>query len=564
MEKAVVCGSENLRNIFRRQHGFYHWQPYASPASQLKGIDLLIVEEKPRRGDLDGFTDGYRFIQDLRVDAGCELPIILVLSSVQGTDSPHKDLIAEDPFVYTMPSAKVIQHSAPKDFNKYFPPPIPKEESDLWFTDLRLTLYQDEGYIDELRHQILGLLEKLKSWEGPDEWYKVRQLISKTRRVVEEWHLNNHLPKLDIALGDSFPKLRPMDLRPIIKDWYDQLHDLVRRQPGTVALPGQPSASVLYISDEQAHQDMLKEQLGTLSSDLVLDFLFAEDLKSARQEAKALPNNHLVTVIADFRFRDKQTGKRGQRNGIMIIDQLRREYPNWQYLLLSNFPVRSYKPLMPSYPLQIFSKDDVLKKASTLLRELAAAIIAYHNQQRAQLEDEWPAALSSKEDDLWSNLYKAYITLPDFKKREMWLSEQAETLIEDMLQHKTVEGAWKWSLRRPLSRVTGSKGASRQSRKNRMTINLSRLEERLLFRRVCIGYLAVSPKKRAKPRALFDTKEAYEQIAKLTCAHRQGEGTDKTLFSCSRILPSKAYDKNSPYITMHESRWLARFIKKHL
>lgn len=185
MEKAVVCGSENLRNIFKRQHGFYHWQPYASPASQLKGIDLLIVEEKPRRGDLDGFTDGYRFIQDLRVDASCELPMILVLSSVQGTDSPHKDLIAEDPFVYTMPSAQVIQHSAPKDFNKYFPPPIPKEESDLWFTDLRLTLYQDEGYIDELRHQILGLLEKLKSWEGPDEWYKVRQLISKTRRVVE-------------------------------------------------------------------------------------------------------------------------------------------------------------------------------------------------------------------------------------------------------------------------------------------------------------------------------------------------------------------------------------------
>lgn len=563
MERAAVCGSENLRNIFTRQHGFCHWKPYFSQASQLKDIDLLIVEEKPKRGDLDGFTDGYRFIQDLRVDAGCELPIILVQSTLQGGTSPQKDLIAQDPFVYTMAGENLIKHSSPKDFKKYFPPRIPKEESDKWFTDLRLTLYQNEGYIDELRHQILGLLEKLERWDGPDGWEKVDQLLSKTKRVLQEWHLSHHLPELDISFAGHFRDLRPKALRPIIKDWYDQLHALVRRKPGTAVIPGQPSAYVLYISDEHAHQEMLKEQLGTLSTDLLLEFIFAEDLKSAQQEARALPGNHPVTVIADFRFRDKQTGKRGRRNGIMIIDQLRRDYPDWQYLLLSNFPVRSYKPLMPSYPLQIFSKDDVLKNASTHLRELAAAITAYNNTKRAQLADKWPVALSSKEDEIWRKLYKDFINLSDFNEREMHLSEQATKLIAEMRQHKSVRKAWRWSLRRPLGR-TIKELEDRSKGKDITAKKLSFLKERLLFRRVCIGYLAASQKERAKSTEHLTTKQVYEQIAQLTCTPGGGDVTDKNLFPNSRILPSKAYEKDSPFITLHESRWLARFIEKNL
>ena len=556
-KKAVVCGNDDFRSIFRNAHHFLEWQPGRSRSEQIQQADLLIVQQKPKREYLSGFTNGYAFIQDLRVDASCQLPIILTTASFPDDEkSVLPDVIAQDPFVHIMPETEIASVSQPKDFLRFFDHDLNQKELDALFLDMRLTLYQNVGYINELRHQMMGLLERLDDWHTPPGWKGAYELWRKSRRVVSKWLPKEELATLAVPVSESDPpELNPMAFWPLARDWYDELYNQLRGKLERPAVTTRqiPTAELLYISDDPTHQQLLGDGLKTIAQDFPIVCHTAHSVQSALERCRGRTYDKPLTVVTDFRFR-QEGGKRAFRNGFAIIDRIRSDFPNFQYLLLSNFPVQYYEALLPKYPVQFFSKGEVLHHHSVTIRKLASVVIAHQNQRM----DRWPEALNSKEDKKWSDLYQKFLQQPDFRQREQALSEKAHAIVREVLNGQSVESYWARSLQRPITRLIEDRCAKIADDAQKTRIQLDILEERLLFRRACLGLLA----ERALGRMNVATNNhVFERLYLALCEGGQPtSGTLSRILNCCRILPSKSYDQHSRYITRHEADWLAYYL----
>jgi hypothetical protein len=519
---------------------------------------MLVVQQKPKRQYLSGFTNGYAFIQDLREDASCQLPIVLAASSFPADENPVlQDVIAQDPFVRVIPETEVARVSQPRDLFKLFDHDLSQKELDALFLDMRLTLYQNVGYINELRHQMMGLLERLDDWHTPPGWEGAYELWRKSCRVVNKWLPKEELATLAVPVSESDPpELNPMAFRPLARDWYNELYNQLRgklERPAVVTRQI-PTAELLYISDDPMHQQLLGDGLKTIAQDFPIICHTAHSVQSALEQCRGRTYDKPLTVVTDFRFR-QEGGKRSLRNGFAIIDRIRSDFPNFQYLLLSNFPVQYYEALLPKYPVQFFSKVEVLRHHSVTLRKLASVVIAHQNQRM----DRWPEALNSKEDKKWSDLYQKFLQQPDFRQREHELSQKAHAIVQKVLKGESVETYWAMSLQRPITRLIKDRCAKVKDDAKKTRIQLDILEERLLFRRACLGLLAERALGRMEA---AEYSHVFERLYLALC-----EGVQPTnaalsrILNCCRILPSKTYDQHSPYITRHEADWLAYYLK---
>lgn len=440
MAALLVCAAEPVLGFFKAQQ-YLEVETYnpIRATKQLKAAAIVVVQKDSSAWDrLNEFEDGLHFVEQQRL-RDCELPFIIIDTSIGKQEDQEERLrVYEDPYVRRISLEEVLNLQSLKDLTAYFGPPLSNEEKEMLFKDLRQTLYRHEGYINALRHRAMRAMDQIKQKSTFRE--EVHDLMQQAYQLLKVW-----CPKCDLshrhrqlfetlASGSS-----DSTTHQALSDWFEGLAKLVKqsRDKETEQAIPLPDLKVLYVSDSAENRQMLKDCFEQTYDYYPIKCRCVATPEEAI-EAAARCGEQWCTIVTDFRFYDTEEKRIAPRNGYHILDKLQKTHPFWQYLMLTNFPVKEYDTLPIPKKVEVFVKNQVLRPESSAFNHFARRIVSFHERAAAQQGD-WPVVLQSKDDEKWRKYYRIFTKGADFKASEDEISQQACQAIKALINGKPYE-----------------------------------------------------------------------------------------------------------------------------
>jgi len=432
----VLCTQDSLQTCFAGELA----EDYTSEEKRLKveKADVVVVQYNTAAWNARGFfVDGLHFIEEQRLSGSQQHFVLLDYPAVVGMPKENpRNYVLEDPGVLLYIEPPVV--GARRDLtelvcrrNEELIGLDAPEKEDL-FLDLRQTLYKREGNIDGIKHRVERLLNNAGNLEEVPT--AVASHMQQAYRRVKSWGIVEGLPAEPHKLLKDL-LANPSDANEKINSWFEHLSSKVRsdRQQQAEDDPKNGLGNILYISQSDADKGQLRECLERQNLGKPYRIHTVPDLQEGLHFAKSI--NHLpTTVITDFRYRSG--GRIAAMNGYNILSRIRRKYPRWQYVMLTNFPVQDNEELpIPSW-VEVFPKGRVLQGARAFKRFLSS-LLASHYRQRV-FADDWPTEVRSQDDEAWKHHYDTFRRSDTYEAAEQAIGEEALEKIKLLLSKKEV------------------------------------------------------------------------------------------------------------------------------
>lgn len=509
---------------------------------QLRNAQLLIIDKTSSIWDFQQpgfhykFENGLHFIYDIRLK-GYELPICILEPPANfPSDSNRWEEVYEDPLVCTIsyqPNKPLVPQQILQSFQK-----IDDQERQLLFNDLRQTLYRKDGYLDELWHRVSRLLN------NPDKEAieHIKAIMKIAFKQTQEW-----CGRIDIGITPE-ECLNEIEYDRL-KSWFEQLSTIVRSSKA-VPRPEEKIqfVRVVYISDSEEQCKQLAQRFEDVQT---LYPISCEAVACVEDIDESKYSNETTTVIVNFRFRNL-TEKAGKKineistvNGYTIIHRLRKMYPQWQFIILTDFPVTENNSLPIPPDVEVFGKHRILNTGDRSFIWFALHILQYHKTASLR-KDAWPKQLNNKDDSILSKYYAMLCKQDNFKEINQKINEDAINICVNILeQHLPPHNS-------SISQFYNNIQLDGYDKDQKM---LDKLIDILLVRRVYLGlFQSCENKKEAMNIAYESKKEAHKQKI-------LDDAYVSNYFTRIRLLTGNDYINFEmlypDYITHAEYLWLA-------
>lgn len=554
MALILICVQDNIRGQFHGESFTFYDHVYLF--EQLQAVDLVLVQKDTKGWDISGkYENGLHFIEELRLEKGCELPFVVIEPEPQlQTELDNRVELYEDPYIRRVYFSDIEKFRSPDSLFQCFNLSISKDEKQMLFQDIRQTIYRQEGFIDELRHRVMRVFDHVVDYHNLTQEKKeeTERYMQQAYNQVKKW-----CPGQD--MGPTPKQLLNEIVKSDIGTWFEKLSEIVQKSKYKRSESEQElvDKKVLYISDSADNREKLITRFEKTYEHYHITCTGAKSLEDALHDIGD-DENKIISVVTDFRFRDED-GRIALRNGYSIINALRKKFPDWQYLMLTNYPVKENGTLPIPKGVEIFSKSQVFNTQSRAFASLASQIISFHAEASLK-EDKWPVILNSEDDKVWRDYFQKFVRSADFQERERKLGDKAKEAINNLIKGEPAEV--------PNHGVRLYECIQRWQKSNKNKNSefeawvMEKLFDMLLIRRIYIGLFQLNitnfPREMARV-----TKKAYDIV------NARNDKKQKVLdnaalsnyFTKIRLLTNINYrvdDERMSYITLAERRWLAR------
>jgi hypothetical protein len=576
MAALLICAAEPICGFFGKQKQTELYNPIRL-AEQLAAAKIVVVQKDSSGWDQARyFEDGLHFVEQQRLQ-DCKLPFVIIDTGIgKQAEQGERRRVYEDPYVRCISMADIQRAPSLERLLEHFDLSLSEEEKQMLFEDLRQTTYRHEGYINALRHRAMRVMDRSRQpSETQPSWQdELHGLMQQAYQLLKAWCPQCDLSPRHRLLLDALAKGTHASItHQALVEWFEEIAGLVEQSKNKKAeqVSPLPDIQVLYVSDMAENRSRLEERF-----DETYDYYHIKCRSVATHEeaiaAVASCEEQFCTVVADFRFYDAEAQRVAPRNGYHILSKLQKNYPHWQYLMLTNFPVNEFDTLPIPRQVEVFAKSEVLDPQSPAFSHFARHIVAFHERAAAQ-QDDWPVVLQSKDDEKWREYYRRFVKGVDFDAAESELGQQARQAIQALINGEPYEI--------PGHGVRFSGWVKREHAKDSGNIEqeeiiLSKLRDMLLVRRIYLGLFQLNlvrlfPEYRALARTSRFSNDCKKVMTQAYClvnadkVEAEALPHDKALsdyFTNLRLLTKVDYrisnECRASHLTLAETNWLAR------